>query len=518
VYLTTAQEMRDLDRYAIETIGIPGVVLMENAGKAVARSLTDRLPRPGTALVLAGTGNNGGDGFVAARHLAAAGWKAVVWLAGPEEKLTSDARVFFQVCRNLGIPVVRDAEERRGELIRRIEEADAIVDALLGTGIRGQVRPRALELIRLVNEHRRGAVVAVDVPSGADTDTGALLPEAIRADWTVTFAYPKWCHYLLPAADHCGEVIVADIGIPRSAAEHRPPAARVNDPSWWREWLLPRSRWSHKGTYGHLLVVGGSRGMLGAAVLAGLAGLRIGAGLSTVAVPAAQEPILAAKVTDALVWGWPDDGEGRFAEDSVRILPERIDRFTAAAVGPGLGRFPGEGAWLRELLETLPFPVVLDADGLNILAEHPDALRARRGETILTPHPGEMARLAGTTAAGVESSRHTLAREWAEKTGSVVVLKGTHTIIAFPDGTQMVNPTGTPAMAKAGSGDVLSGVIGGLLARGIPASVAAAMGVYLHGLAGELAVRTSEHSLLASEILSQLGAALSRLASDRARA
>lgn len=518
MYLTTAQEMRDLDRYAIETIGIPGVVLMENAGKAVARLLRERFPRPGTALVLTGTGNNGGDGFVAARHLAAAGWEVVLWLAGPAEKLTPDSRVFYQVCRNMGLTVIQDAGERRGELTRRIVEADVIVDALLGTGIRGEVRPRALELIRLVNEYRRGAVVAVDVPSGADTDTGALLPDAIRADWTVTFAYPKWCHYLRPAAEYCGEVIVADIGIPRSAAEHRPPAARVNDPSWWREWLAPRSRWSHKGTYGHLLVVGGSRGMLGAVVLAGMAGLRIGAGLTTVAVPDGQEPILAAKVTDALVWGWPDDGEGRFAGDSVRVLSERVDRFTAAAVGPGLGRFSGEGDWLRNMLERMPFPLVLDADGLNILAEHPGALQSRSGETVLTPHPGEMARLAGIETAKVESSRHTLAREWAEKTGSIVVLKGTHTVIALPDGTQLVNPTGTPALAKAGSGDVLSGVIGGLLARGIPASAAAAMGVYLHGLAGELAVQNSEHSLLASDILSQLGAALSRLASDRARA
>lgn len=518
MYLTTAQEMRDLDRYAIETIGIPGVVLMENAGRAVARLLTDRHPRPGTALVIAGTGNNGGDGFVAARHLAAAGWKVTVWLAGTEEKLTPDSAIYFRVCRNMGLTIIRDEEGRRDELARRIEGADAIVDALLGTGIRGEVRPRALELIRLVNEHRRGVVVAVDVPSGADTDTGALLPDAIRADWTVTFAYPKWCHYLRPAAEYCGEVIVADIGIPRSAAEHRSPAARVNDPSWWGEWLRPRSRWSHKGTYGHLLVVGGARGMLGAAVLAGMAGLRVGAGLSTISVPAAQEPILAAKVTDAMVWGWPDDGAGRFAGDSARVLSERVRRFTAAAVGPGLGRFPGEGDWLQELLEGMPFPIVLDADGLNVLAENPDVLRHRRAETILTPHPGEMARLAGTDVKGVESSRHTIAREWARKTGSVVVLKGTHTIIAFPDGTQMVNPTGTPAMAKGGSGDVLSGVIGGLLARGIPPTAAAAMGVYLHGLAGELAVRSSEHSLLASDILSQLGAALSRLASDRARA
>ena len=347
MYLTTAQEMRDLDRYAIETIGIPGVVLMENAGKAVARLLTDRIPHPGYALVLAGTGNNGGDGFVAARHLAAAGWEVDLWLAGPEEKLTPTLASFPGMPQYGNSPSIQDAGSDADELSRRIVEADAIVDALLGTGIRGEVRPRALELIRLVNENRRGAVVAVDVPSGADTDTGALLPEAIRADWTVTFAYPKWCHYLRPAAEHCGEVIVADIGIPRSAAEHRPPAARVNDPSWWREWLRPRSRWSHKGTYGHLLVVGGSRGMLGAAVLAGMAGLRIGAGLSTVAVPAGQEPILAAKVTDALVWGWPDDGEGRFAGDSARVLSERVDRFTAAAVGPGLGRFSGEGTWLR---------------------------------------------------------------------------------------------------------------------------------------------------------------------------
>ena len=179
-----------------------------------------------------------------------------------------------------------------------------------------------------------------------------MLPDAIRADWTVTFAYPKWCHYLRPAAEYCGEVIVADIGIPGRRRNTAPPAARVNDPSWWREWLAPRSRWSHKGTYGHLLVVGGSRGMLGAVVLAGMAGLRIGAGLTTVAVPDGQEPILAAKVTDALVWGWPDDGEGRFAGDSVRVLSERVDRFTAAAVGPGLGRFSGEGDWLRNMLGT----------------------------------------------------------------------------------------------------------------------------------------------------------------------
>ncbi|MDN4593661.1 NAD(P)H-hydrate dehydratase [Polycladomyces subterraneus] len=517
MYLVTAQEMRDLDRYTIEHIGIPGVVLMERAGLAVAQAITEHFAQPGQAVVLSGHGNNGGDGFVVARHLSVAGWRTTVWLVGSAERMTADTQTFYEACRHLGIDVKTFGPEQADELRRWLETSDVVVDALLGTGIRGPVRPAMESVIRLVNDHARGRVVAVDVPSGVETDTGRVASVAIKADQTVTFAYAKWCHYLRPGAEHCGEVVVADIGIPPSVTASRRPAARVNHPQWWREYLKPRSRWAHKGTHGHLLVVGGSRGMLGAVAMAGTAALRAGAGLVTIAVPEGQHDPLAAKVTEALVWAWPDDGQGRFAPGSAERIGERLNRLTAVAVGPGLGRFTGEREWLTELLQQTDRPMVLDADALNVLADHPDILDHRKGDLILTPHPGEMARLAGTDTVRVENERYRVAKEWAERHDVTVVLKGTYTIIAFPDGTQMLNPTGSPAMAKAGSGDLLTGIIGALLAQKIPPSAAVPMGVYVHGLAGEFAVTSVEHSVIASDILLQVGPAIRRLLSDRVR-
>lgn len=510
--------MREMERDTMERIGIPGIVLMENAGRAVAQVVLDRYKTSKEVIILAGPGNNGGDGFVAARYLAEAGWQTQVWLVGDQGKMTANSLTFYQACRNIGIPVRSYVPEDYRLLAHQLATADVIVDALLGTGLYGHLRPPMDHVIHLMNRQKRGFVVAVDLPSGVETDTGALLPEAVQADQTVTFAWPKWGHYLAPAAKYCGELVIADIGIPQKVATSVAPSAQINHPSLWKEYLRPRAPWSHKGTYGHLLVVGGARGMLGAATLAGLAALRTGCGLTTLAVPSDQVSALTAKVTDALVWGWPDGGTGLFTAESAGTWSERQDRFSAAAIGPGVGQFSDERRWLAKLLSQGSMPLVLDADALRILARDPSLLKTQPERIVITPHPKEMARLVGCTTEEVESRRHRIAREWAEYHQIIVVLKGRYTVIAFPDGTQLVNPTGSPALAKAGSGDVLTGIIGSLLAQDIPLTAAVPMGVYIHGLTGEQAVTSSAHSVLASDLLLQIGPVLHQLLTTYAHA
>jgi NAD(P)H-hydrate epimerase len=492
--------MRELDRYMIEEIGLPGVVLMENAGKAVADEITRRFAKPKTAVVLAGTGNNGGDGWVTARHLVYRGWRVHLWLVGTEEKLTYDARVFYSICKRLA-PINYFNPEEREHLARHLAEADVIVDAMLGTGAKGELRPPVAEVVRLIDAVRDRFVVAVDLPTGVDADTGAVFSEAVQADLTVTFEYPKWGHYLRPGAERCGQVKVAKIGIaPVERGTRLEPSARLNLPLWWEAYAKPRMEWAHKGTYGHLLVVGGAKGMLGAVTMAGEAAYRTGVGYVTLTVPESERLPLAVKTTQELIWSWP--GEGVFAADSFTAFLERKCRFSAVAIGPGLGRFAGEERWLGELMAHVEVPLVLDADACNILADYPHLLNKRPPSvpTVLTPHPGEMARLVGLSVAQVEAERPKIANYFAMKTGTIVVLKGRYSVIAFPDGRQMLNLTGSPALAKAGSGDLLTGMIGALLAMRIPAVHAVPMAVYMHGKAGEKA-GTHPHSVMFSDLL-----------------
>ncbi len=498
--------MRDLDRCTIDRMGLPGMVLMENAGREAARALLERFPEAKKAVVLAGSGNNGGDGFVIARHLAAAGWEVSIGHLGQVEKMSPETQTFYGVCRQMGIPIVGKNESEKW-----IGTADVVVDALLGTGVRGELREPVRTLIHQVNRTCQGFVLAVDIPSGVDTDTGAVLGEAIRADLTVTFAAAKWCHYLRPAAEYRGELKVVDIGIPPAVVTENPPRAQLNQPSLWEKHLSPRSPWSHKGSHGHLLVLGGSQGMLGAAALSGMAALRFGVGMTTLGVPHGQVGPLAAKVTEPLIWGWPDGPEGGFSGAFPPDWEERAPRFTAVAVGPGLGRFTREKTWLERLLREVSVPVVLDADGLNILSGDLSFLEQRQGPTVLTPHPGEMARLLGISVEEVESSRHQVAVDVAERYGVTTVLKGTFTVIAFPDGQQVIHPESSPALAKAGSGDVLTGILGGGLARGIPVESAVSLGVYLHSSAGRLATVASAHSVLASDVIHHLGRAIHQI-------
>jgi len=505
----TAAEMRDADRRTIEEVGLPGAVLMENAGAAVAETVRARFPGRRRPVLLCGKGNNGGDGFVAARRLL--DLRPQVYLVGARGDLKGDARLHMGAYERSGGTLSEVADAAAWEAVReRALAADVIVDALLGTGLNQEPAGLVGQVIRDVSGRRRRegtGVVAVDLPSGVLSDTGELPWEAVRASVTVTFAAPKYGHVLPPACDRVGELVVADIGIPRSLLQ----AARL--------WLLeaadvaaaypPRDPAAHKGSFGHVLVIAGSLGKTGAAILAATAALRAGVGLVTVATSSAALPLVAAGRPEIMTEALPGGGAG-LDRDAVGRAVALARTRQAVVLGPGLGQEAGTREFIREFVGRCPVPLVVDADGLNALAHTskggpgPAALR-RSAPTVVTPHPGEMGRLVGASSAEVQRRRLETARGLALETGAVVVLKGHRTLVADPDGRAAVNPTGNPGMATGGTGDVLAGVIGGLLARGLGAWGAAAAAVVLHGAAGDAAAaRLGQEALAAGDLVDAL--------------
>jgi NAD(P)H-hydrate epimerase len=505
--------MRDADRRTIEEVGLPGAVLMENAGTAVAREIRARYPGARRPVVLCGRGNNGGDGFVVARRLL--DQRPEVYLIGARSDVKGDARLHMGAYERSGGALNEVADAAAWEAVReRALAAEVLVDALLGTGLHQEPTGLVGQVIRDVASRRRRedtAVVAVDIPSGVPSDTGEMPWEAVPATLTVTFGAAKYGHVLPPACDHVGELVVADIGIP--------PALLV--PA--RLWLLEatevaaafprRDPGSHKGTYGHVLVIAGSLGKTGAAQLAAAAALRSGAGLVTVATPAPALPLVAAGRPEIMTEPLSAGVSGLDREALQRGLSLAKSR-DAVVLGPGLGQEPGTREFIREFVARCPVPLVVDADGLNALAPSaksgagPAVLR-RGMATVVTPHPGEMARLIGATAAEVQRRRLETARSFALETGALVVLKGHRTVIADPDGRAAVNPTGNPGMATGGTGDALAGIMGALLARGLGAWAAATAAVYLHGLAGDrAAARLGEEPLAAGDLIESIPEAL----------
>ncbi|MNO35043.1 Bifunctional NAD(P)H-hydrate repair enzyme Nnr [compost metagenome] len=544
--LVTSEQMRAIDHHAIVQIGIPAVALMENAGRAIAEEVLafcrlrreGRLPeRPAETirerhalvsggervseeektaehwLILVGKGNNGGDGLVCARHLADAGVQVSLLYAEEPERLGGEAGLQHNIAAALGLP--GEAYTPGAVAAARSRGVTGIVDALLGTGAKGAPRGAYASLIREANESRL-PIVAADIPSGLDADTGAVHDPCIQARITVCLAFLKAGLTQYPGAKAAGDVIVRYIGIPRALPPGFAAEAGVLlteealrgelgvDPSRRRE------ADGHKGTYGHVLLAAGSLTMSGAGRLAAKAALRAGSGLVTWALPEALLPHVLGTVPELMLapaGGAPEAGawNAAAAPELLRLLAAR----DVLAVGPGLGRFPGEDGFLRAVWEGAPRPLVVDADALNILAAANGlaAWQRREAATILTPHPGEMARLAGLSTAEVQRDRIGLARRFALQHGVTLVLKGARTVVAAPDGRVFVNVTGHPGMATGGSGDVLTGLIAGLLAQGLNAVQAAAFGVYLHGLAGEraAAARTGNPaSLLAGDIIEAL--------------
>ncbi len=499
--VTTAQEIRALDEATIKGLGLPGVVLMEHAGFGVLLHMEDYFGdlRGKRILVVCGKGNNGGDGFVVARWAMSRGARVEVVLLTTLEQLKGDALVNASVFHRLYPERLHWLTEDTKTLEGLLGWSEIVVDGILGTGLSSSARGLAAQAIDLINSSGR-PVVAIDIPSGLSTDTGWIPGPAVDADLTVTFGLPKVAHYTFPAADLVGDVRVVDIGIPPQFVEEAGILAHLPEEMDVSLLFPPRPLNAHKGRYGHLLGVAGSPGKTGAGIMTARAALRVGTGLVTLGVPGSLNPIFEATLLEAMTLPLPDD-EGYLVEAALEVIENNLQGKTALAVGPGLGTNPSTGALVRALLG-VGLPVVIDADGVNALVGALDLLKAREAPTVLTPHPGEMARLLETSPAHVQDRRLETAREFAQEYGVVLVLKGAGTVTALPDGKAYINTTGNPGMASGGSGDVLTGIIGGFLAQGIEAEDAAWAGVYLHGLAGDKASQDrGEVSLLAGDMI-----------------
>ena len=512
----TAAQMRDLDRLTIQG-GVPGEVLMERAGEAladavepVARTAGGGCP-PARIVAVAGKGNNGGDACVAARRLRERGLDAVLWLAAPAEALTGDAAAHFARMRAAGVPVETPGEAGWGRLTSLTTRGRwVLIDGLLGTGLSGPVHGEAAAAIAAVNAcATRHAVVAADIPSGLHADTGEPQGAAVRADVTVTMGYPKLGLLLAPALEYVGAVEVADIGIPGALAAGLASGPELivpqDTPAVWRR----RSRASHKGAFGHVLLIGGSPGFAGAIAMAARAALRSGAGLVSVLTPEPLVPVVAGLVPEAMVHGGAVAEAGTLSADSVVRWGRDLAAFDAMVLGPGLGLNRQTTSLAERLLAGSRVPLVLDADALGAFAHRLFLIRRATCPVVLTPHPGEMARLLNRSVESVQADRFKVACEAAETTANaVVVLKGAGTVVARRGNAPAVNLTGNPGMATGGTGDVLAGLVGGFCAQRHDAYDAARAAVYLHGRAGDLAARClSQPALCATDLIAFLPAA-----------
>ena len=511
--ILNARQMRAADRRTIDDVGIPSIVLMENAGRQVVaalETLVEDLPSRAIA-VLCGTGNNGGDGFVVARALQQRGLDPAVFLIGATADVRGDARINLDILGQLGTPVVEVADASAWELHgSEATGADLIVDAIVGTGLNRALTGLHETIVADVNASGT-TVVAIDLPSGLSADSAEPLGPSIHAAVTVTLAAPKVPLVLPPAEHTAGDVVIAEIGIPSFVLDEvEGPRLYLLTREYVRSLVPPRSPDAHKGDFGRVLVVAGSLGMTGAAALSARAALRTGAGLVTVATPAAVQPVVAGLGSEFMTVPLPD-ADGRVTAEAVdRVLDLPAD---VVAIGPGLGTGPGVAAFVRALLERCESPLILDADALNACAGDPAVLVGREERpVIITPHPGEMARLLGCATEDVQANRVGLATEFAARHRVTVVLKGYRTIIATPDGQVFVNPTGSPGMATAGSGDVLTGMLAAALAQLLDPSTACQLAAYLHGAAGELAdADEGEMSMVAGDIVSHIGDAVQEL-------
>ena len=504
--LLTASQMRAVDSAVIEKLGLPGLVLMENAGRGVADIIARERPEMAglDVRVVCGAGQNGGDGFVIARHLLCRGARVRVLLALPGEKVTGDAAVFAKVLRSLAPDCILDLSSENELTVwqSHLAGASVLVDAVFGTGLRSQIAGVPAVAIAAMNS-ADALRVSVDIPSGLDADTGTVRGSAVHAHITATMACRK-VGLVVDADAQVGRVVVVDLGV--AIASVRVVALAHGPLCHWLERedivrVLPARRSTgHKGTAGHVLVIAGSTGKTGSALLAARAALRTGAGLVTIATTGPARAALDAKVVSEMTTCYASD-EGADV-NSFTTLVGQAARMKAAVVGPGIPTGPGMADLVRQLVAELRIPLVVDADALNLLGTGAAAIAAKAvAPRILTPHPGEMARLCGCTIADVANDRLGLARRLASESGAVVVLKGARTIVAVPDGTAYVNPTANASLGTAGSGDVLSGTIGALLARGLDSGNAACAGVFLHGAAADEATRVlGSGNLIATDL------------------
>ena len=528
IKVVTAKEMQKIDRITIDRYGIPGTVLMERAGLGVVRRINEiyfqgarqeTQNRGRKVIVLCGGGNNGGDGFVIARVLHNQGREVEVYVTVRPATLKGDAKINYDAARKFGV-TIHPVKNYLTRYSSRSKSNCLIVDALLGTGLSREVRPPITDVIGNVNK-MRAPVVSVDIPSGISSDTGRIMGCAVKAQCTVTFGLLKRGHLLYPGAEYTGKLFIEEIGFPLSLLESEKIRINVLQKEDIVSLLPERRKYSHKGTYGHVLIVAGSKGKTGAALMAAKACLRSGAGLVTIGIPDTIVNSFQSRVTEEMILPLPDNGNGTLSHTAADEISTFIKkRANVLAIGPGLSVDREISGLVSLLIKESRVPMVIDADGLNAIADKPDVLKKRRAPTILTPHPGEMARLLWSVEGRrkkaevmdgrsmreeIERDRINIALAFARKMKSFLVLKGVPTITATPEGKTFINSTGNPGMATAGTGDVLTGMISAFLAQGLTPQDASIMGAYLHGYIGDIvAEKMSQQSLIASDIINAI--------------
>ncbi|VUZ84830.1 carbohydrate kinase [Candidatus Methylomirabilis lanthanidiphila] len=514
VHVVTAGQMRELDRRATEEYGIPSLLLMENAGLQAVLELERAFPRVTQCrvAVVCGKGNNGGDGFVAARHLFNRGVAVEVVLLARQTETKGDAGTNLEIIRKLGVPI---REATTGQTLQAsryvVERADVVVDAILGTGTTGPATGLFADAIELLNGCGK-PIVALDIPSGLNSDEGVIPGPCIKALFTVTFGLPKRGVILYPAASCAGRVVTADIGLPRQLLSDSLLDVSLVQAEDLAGALPPRDPNAHKGTYGHVLVLAGSPGKTGAAAMCAVSALRIGTGLVTLALPESLNDAMEAKLTEVMTEPLPETGERTVAFAALDRILELMKGKRVVAIGPGLSTYPETAELVRTVVHASEAQFVVDADGINALGPNLEMLRTLSCPPILTPHPGELARLLGIDRDEVVRNRIPIAQKVATSFGVYLVLKGARTLIANPEGHVAINMTGNAGMATGGTGDVLTGLIAGLLAQGVSADLATRAAVYLHGLAGDLAAEAvGQEAMVASDVIAQVPEAIRQL-------
>lgn len=509
--IVTANQMKELDRRTIQDAGVPGKVLMERAGTGVVAALEQSLgsPRGKTVTIFCGKGNNGGDGFVVARLLRRKQCKVQVCLLANARDLRGDAKAMYQRFKKLSSTAKVLTNPSEDKIFQLLDRSDFVVDALLGTGISSPVKDQYQTTIETINASGL-PVIAVDIPSGIQTDTGAVMGAAIQAHLTATFGYPKLGLFLGPGIDHVGDIHYVDIGIPPRYADEMNLSLTLLTHSCIQHLLPVRKASAHKGTFGHAGIIAGSPGKTGAAALSSQAALRVGTGLVTVATPESANTSLEAKILEAMTLPMPETAERTLSMDACAPLTAFAKSREALGIGPGLTTQSETVKLIHTLLPEIDCPCVIDADAINALAGHADLLRTCRSTPVLTPHPGEMARLLSQTSTKeINANRLTVAQDFAHSYSCVLILKGARTIVAGPDGKTAICPTGNSGMATAGMGDVLTGMIAGLLAQGLSPWDAARAGVFLHGYAGDLAAqKLGRAGLIARDLLAHIPQAI----------
>ncbi len=506
--IVTAKQMSEIDAYCIDQLKIPGVVLMENAGIGVVNQalvLLKNNPAGKQVLILCGPGNNGGDGFVAARHLINQGAQVYTLVLSPREKIKDDALVNLEILEKMD-HLVRFLDT----FVQPIVKPDLIIDAMLGTGVKGALRGIFIEYVEWANQ-QPCKTLAVDIPTGVNGDDGSINGPVIKADITATMALPKPGLLFSPGREFAGKIETIDISMPQKAFDNNISKVWMPEPEEIKGLLPSRPLDAYKNKFGTVAVVAGSRGFTGAACLSSMAVLKSGSGLSYLCAPASLNVIYESQMAEVITWPFDND-KGYLSIKDIDKIKEKINEQSVVALGPGLGQAQETSELVLQLLKDLDKSMVLDADGLNICANHPESIINYRGEMVLTPHPGEFSRLTGLSIKEIQSDRIEWVRKYSKKWNQVLVLKGGPTLVGTPEGDVYINPTGNAGMATAGSGDVLTGIIAGFISQGLGTYKAALAGVYIHGLAGDLAKDDmGEAGMTAMDILNNLPRAMEKV-------